>query len=168
MNLKLTGINNHEMISSQCERISVEICGNVEKYKIENAVAMPGLSLPRQTISKEPVRLIVRFIQPYKEIKPEILIGQDNWQLLVTRHLRALQESSLTLSLSSLGWSVHGPINLNLKSLTTSVCAIQDKNAEIKFKISLDELIKNYFEIDSLDVREIDRPNYKNMCSLAN
>ena len=121
VNLKLTGINNHEMISSQCERIPFEICDSMEKYKIENAVAVPGLSLPRQTISKELVRLIAKeesvFIQPYKDIKPEILIGQDNWQLLGTRDLRALQKSSLALSLSPLGWSVHGPINLNLKAL---------------------------------------------------
>ena len=170
VNLKLTGINNHEMISSKCERIPFEICGNIEKYKIENAVAVPGLSLPRQTISKELVRLIAKeesvFIQPYKDIKPEILIGQDNWQLLVTRDLRALQKSSLALSLSPLGWSVHGPINFSLKSFTPSVCMIQDKNAEINFEVSLDEVIKNYFQIDSLGVREIDRPNYKNMRSL--
>ena len=46
------------------------------------------------------------------------------------------------------------------------MCAIQDKNSEINFEVSLDELMKNYFQIDSLGVREIDRPNYKNMRSL--
>ena len=74
----------------------------------------------------------------------------------MTRDLRALQKSSLVLSLSPLGWSVHGPINLNFISLTTSVCTIQDKNTEVNFEVSLDKLIKNYFQIDSLSVREID------------
>lgn len=168
INLEIKGINDHEVVSAQCEKVTFYIGGDSAKYHVRNAVAVPDLSLPSQTLTREMVRHIAKnqsvFVQPYANVKPEILIGQDNWQLLTAFETRAVTGTGIALSLTTLGWVVHGVTRSAdaCREITACASSAADQDCEASGEDeSLDNLIKEYFQMDNFGVREIIRPSAK-------
>ncbi|XP_066600810.1 uncharacterized protein [Prorops nasuta] len=169
INLEIKGLNDREIVSACCEKVIFRINGEFEEFLIKNAIAVPGLCLPSQTLSKELVRLIAKkeniFIQPYDNIRPEILIGQDNWQLLTAFETRAVSGTGVALSSTFLGWIVHGVLdqsNFNQKVLAcANVNTIEMEQDRINNIHGLDDMIKRYFQMDDFGVKETKRPNLR-------
>ncbi|XP_041988165.1 uncharacterized protein LOC121739697 [Aricia agestis] len=87
----------------------------------------------------------------YENEKPQLLIGTDNWQLIVSRELRIGKRNQPAASKTKLGWVIHGSIPKRIIR--------QDENEDI-LHIStvetrndrLEEMVKKHFDIDALGI----------------
>ena len=154
----LEGINGKN-IETGCERVTFQIISDSGTHDVKNAVTVPDLKLPSQSVSREHVRVIAKtssvFIQPYKDVMPKVLICQDHWRLLSTIETREISGTSAVLSLSALGWAVHGLVSSTHVYSDFTVIARKSSNEELKFVIeNLNKLVKQYFEVDNFGVNE--------------
>ncbi|GBP44690.1 hypothetical protein EVAR_44218_1 [Eumeta japonica] len=44
----------------------------------------------------------------YREARPAVLIGQDNWYLIISQEIRQRNHKQLVASYTKLGWMLHG------------------------------------------------------------
>lgn len=84
--------------------------------------------------------------------KPMMLIGQDNWELIVNHEIRQGKSGQPVASLTKLGWVVHGPLSTFPESAPESVNFISEKD-------DLYELVKQQFELESIGISEVSRKN---------
>ncbi|XP_072936129.1 uncharacterized protein [Epargyreus clarus] len=84
----------------------------------------------------------------YEKGRPALLIGQDNWDLIVSRKIVKGKRSEPVASLTSLGWVLHGGHTGIASVHFINHCRINNKEE------SLEELIKKHFELDSIGIRE--------------
>lgn len=83
-----------------------------------------------------------------KEERPKLLIGQDNWELIVSRTTRKGKKNQPVASLTHLGWVLHGSDGgaaRQVNFITAHVNIQEDDNME--------QLIKEHFAIESLGVQ---------------
>ena len=168
ISLKLKGIGEKEILMRNCEKVNIKVIGDHGKLKIKGAVTTKELNLPSQTLSENLTSYVNETfndikLKSYFQARAKILIGQDNWQLIATRELRETENREIAISRSLLGWTVHGteyqPNNpthraLSVKDLPhegeTTVLPHHEKS--YSEEIALDQLIKQYFELDSLGI----------------
>ncbi|XP_076662396.1 uncharacterized protein LOC143365759 [Halictus rubicundus] len=86
----------------------------------------------------------------------------------VNLELRTLENTDLALSRCLLGWTLHGQQQQCTEKIVSSRCAMQQASFGFPDSVkgldqdeSLDQLMRNYFEIDSLGVRETKKENGK-------
>ncbi|XP_072932283.1 uncharacterized protein [Epargyreus clarus] len=82
----------------------------------------------------------------YEKGRPALLIGQDNWDLIVSRKIVKGKRSEPVASLTSL--VLHGGHTGIASVHFINHCRINNKEE------SLEELIKKHFELDSIGIRE--------------
>ncbi|XP_076661126.1 uncharacterized protein LOC143365004, partial [Halictus rubicundus] len=168
----LKGIDTREKLVTNSEKIEFDIQGEGNIHKIKQAIAIRDLRLPVQSLSKDIVQYTQHkekiAVQSYTNARPRILIGQDNWRLIVNLELRTLENTDLALSRCLLGWTLHGQQQQCTEKIVSSRCAMQQASFGFPDSVkgldqdeSLDQLMRNYFEIDSLGVREIKKENGK-------
>ncbi|XP_014217295.1 uncharacterized protein LOC106645853 [Copidosoma floridanum] len=166
--IKIMGIKASVDADTPCKRVDFSIEGMGDIYSIKGALAVSSVNLPTQSLPRELVRQISKelgiFIQVYDNVVPSILIGQDNWELLVSREVRCMQDLGIALSLTRLGWVAHGHVqpsqHVNSKdsrerALETSAhvsCVTCVEQTE-----GLEALVREYFKIESMGVREVER-----------
>ncbi|XP_053976366.1 uncharacterized protein LOC128875067 [Hylaeus volcanicus] len=131
--------------------------------------SVPNLSLLVQSVSEKLVHFVKSRedvdIRPYINAQPKLLIGQNNWELIVSRELRELEGSGVVLSCSWLGWIPHG--TTDQLDASRDVCAMSTVNRGLESVESvaqvederLDDMIRFYFSLDSLEVYHEARPN---------
>lgn len=95
-------------------------------------------------------------LRSIENARPTLLIGQDNCNLITSKEIRILKSHSAAVSRTDLGWCIHGPISKPQVYDSTVLC---NMTYEIPPEInlmneSLDELIKEYFVLDSLGIKE--------------
>lgn len=86
------------------------------------------------------------------DIKPMLLIGQDNWELIVNHEIRQGKSGQPVASLTKLGWVVHGPLGIP-ESSPDYVNFMTEKSDDLY------ELVKRQFELESLGIVETSRKN---------
>ncbi|XP_076660183.1 uncharacterized protein LOC143363496 [Halictus rubicundus] len=161
LNFALKGINDREAVTVASEKVELEIQEAFDAYAIKHAISVPDLNLPLQTL---PVEIVERVkftenvnVQAYSNARPRLLLGQDQWQMIATREFRELKGYMLGISRSLLGWAVHGSMPAGqmesafsgvneMKSISS--CKIQVRKEEER----LDELVKQYFQLDNFGV----------------
>lgn len=165
--LNLKGIGEYELIEMESERVNIKIFSNEGIFELKNINTVGNLSLLRQTLTMGVIR---RFrnanklnVEPHTDVIPRLLIGQDNCSLIVSRETQVVKSSSLSTSRTYLGWVIHGPTDGNIptpRTMNNNVsytakmtdktksqgCTLEDE--------SLHVLVKEYFNIESLGVRE--------------
>ncbi|XP_054015870.1 uncharacterized protein LOC128896528, partial [Hylaeus anthracinus] len=136
---------------------------------VDKEVSVPNLSLPVQSVSEKLVHFVKSRedvdIRPYINAQPKLLIGQNNWELIVSRELRELEGSGVVLSRSWLGWIPHG--TTDQLDASRDVCAMSTVNRGLESVESvaqieddrLDDMIRFYFSLDSLEVYHEARPS---------
>lgn len=156
INLTLKGINEKEILMTNCTKVDLDVIGAFGKYKIFGAITARKLSLPSQSISRDIAFHVNKSakdakILPYHEARVKILIGQDNWNLIVTREWREVEKTDLAISRSLLGWALHGSVNkhpnhsrgvFNVDANELRYCDVNTETAP------LEELLKSYFELE--------------------
>ena len=157
--MNISGITDCAPLSVACDKVSFQIVGTFGTFKIYNAVSISSVKFPAQSISRELVRHIAKFesifLQPYDNVRPSVLIGQDNWHLLCAKETRSV--GSLGLSLTPLGWVLHGTAEpqarigalthaTDVKSVNINTCDCDTSR--------LEKLIELHFQLDNLGVSE--------------
>ncbi|KAJ0176915.1 hypothetical protein K1T71_007287 [Dendrolimus kikuchii] len=92
--------------------------------------------------------------------KPRVLIGADNWHLIVTRKLLAGKKSQPAASLTLLGWTIHGsaPRGLVTQGNDTVLHVRTWQDKEPREKDELFEIVKSHFDIDALGISNKVKP----------
>lgn len=169
----IKGINNSVCLKTTSKKVSVIIEGQFGKHKLENVNTIENLCLPSQTISKsllkESSHLQGINIQSYTNAVPYILIGQDNWELLIPHEVKIKDKKSIIATKTLLGWVIHGRYDKE-KTRDNSVClngtvsAVGiDCNQTESLDSELHEIVKTYFQIDSLGIGTVVKSNCEEM-----
>ena len=167
VNLSSQGISNEKIIVNNPEKVDIDVIGSFGKYEIKCAITVKSLKLPTQSIDNNFVLNVPEKernvkIASYYNSQVKILIGQDNWKLIATRELRQIKSTDIAISRSLLGWSAQG-IMSHASKATRAVANIREiagESGQVKQlgdeadgeETRLDELLKYYFEIDSVGV----------------
>ncbi|XP_059061142.1 uncharacterized protein LOC131854040 [Achroia grisella] len=81
----------------------------------------------------------------YHRASPKLLIGQDNWDLIVSREVRAGRRDQPVASYTLLGWVLHG-----CKTSLSNPVTFCGHLVEKKDDDNIEEMMKNYFKLESL------------------
>ncbi|XP_059048555.1 uncharacterized protein LOC131843818 [Achroia grisella] len=81
----------------------------------------------------------------YHRASPKLLIGQDNWDLIVSREVRAGRRDQPVASYTLLGWVLHG-----CKTSLSNPVTFCGHLVEKKDDVNIEEMMKNYFKLESL------------------
>nr|XP_049703884.1 uncharacterized protein LOC126056149 [Helicoverpa armigera] len=139
----------------ESEKLNVKIRGVHQNTKrlLERVRTMDNLKLAPQYIDKNRISACKHLSKLVHELcytpeSPRLLIGQDNWHLIVTREVRRGQPGEPVASRTNLGWVLHGtdagaarPVNF-----INTISHLVNKDEEMH------ETIKRHFDIESLGV----------------
>ncbi|XP_012279025.1 uncharacterized protein LOC105698948 [Orussus abietinus] len=112
--LSLQGIKNMETTDRESKKVNFAIAGMPDgpARKISGARTVRQLSLPCQSISEKVLRKFAHLTELVGEccsdVDPKVLLGQDNWDLIVSREIRESGRNAPVASRTELGWVVHG------------------------------------------------------------
>lgn len=147
----IQGIGN-EMKHDNSKVVSLSIRGKYaeEEYQIEAARTVNRLSFTPETVYHQHLEDCEHLIDikdqiTYQHASPKLLIGQDNWQLIVSRKLRTGRRNQPVASLTQLGWVLHG-----CHSSVTDKVAFCGRLQQKEEEPTLEELVKNHFRLESL------------------
>lgn len=86
----------------------------------------------------------------YEKESPSLLIGQDNWDLIISRKILKGKRNEPVASLTSLGWVLHGchsgaaaPVNY------VNHCRAANNEEE-----NIEKIIKHHFELDAIGIQQ--------------
>ena len=161
LKITLRGVTRAESTFSNCEKVCIQVQGAFEKYLIKNAIAIADLKIPVQPLSEEIVRSVKSVknvnVQMHERGAAQMVIGQDNWELIISRVMKEVCSRGLAISRTLLGWVIHGYFELknpgkrenhSLFSISAAPTVIEN----IHLNDSLDELVRKYFLLDNLDI----------------
>lgn len=131
------------------------------------ARTVKNLTLGNHSVRTELLRLPhLRELKPeavcYSNARPRVLIGADNWHLIVTRKLLTGKRNQPAASLTELGWIIHG--NAPLRTIerdTEIICHVRTLQGNQDRDDELNELVKTHFDIDALGVSSKRKPDPK-------
>ena len=155
-NVSLKGIV-EEILTMSNQKVTLKLRASNRIFELKNVLVVKNLGLPNQSLSEKISNLCFEStgirVDPY-EASPEMLIGQDCIELILTREFHQLQNTGLILSRCSLGWIIHGNVSGKSQSVVNSIEAVEQTDCLCSNKLDeLNNLIKVYFEIDSLGVK---------------
>ncbi|XP_074035236.1 uncharacterized protein [Leptinotarsa decemlineata] len=143
----------HQQNDSKVVSFTISSKDNGPNFQMRH-VRTTKLSLHSQTVDFDKIRMKYPYIQdkisPLKDAQPRILIGQDNWPLLVNRKLISGPWNGPALSKTLLGWVIHG--NLDVSSNEHIVCHISThdlRNEKDDLDI-LHEMVKENWKLETV------------------
>ncbi|XP_059047222.1 uncharacterized protein LOC131842668 [Achroia grisella] len=89
----------------------------------------------------------------YEDARPKVLIGSDNWHLIVTRKLLIGRHNQPAASLTRLGWVIHGTVPRSVVEDEEHVLHVRltQRNAEPDMR-HIEGIIKAHYDIDALGI----------------
>ncbi|XP_063371133.1 uncharacterized protein LOC134659420 [Cydia amplana] len=149
------GVGGKEMEHNQSRRVEVFIKNKHERddQRITNAHTVGSLGFTTQSIGVSEIDNCahlrgLKHKLTYRDATPQILIGQDNWELIVSREIRKGRRGQLVASRTQLGWVLHGC--RTTKSKPVAYCCAHLTRAGPAENI--EETMKNYFALESLAI----------------
>ena len=153
--VSLKGIGD-EILTMSNQKVILNVKASNTYFEIKNVLVVKNLGLPYQSLSDNLTNLCYEntgiYVNPYKTF-PKMLIGQDCIKLILTREFHQIVNTELILSRCSLGWTIHGNVNGTTSSIVNNIkaeyadCTCSEKTDE------LNNLMKKYFDTDSLGVK---------------
>ncbi|CAK1596689.1 unnamed protein product [Parnassius mnemosyne] len=121
-----------------------------EEHNIEAARTVERLDFAPESVNEDhlgncPHLLDIKEDITYERASPKVLIGQDNWHLIVSRKLRVGRRDQPVASYTNLGWVLHG-----CHSSLTSTVTFCGRLHQREDAPPIEEEIKNYFKLESL------------------
>ncbi|XP_023937546.1 uncharacterized protein LOC112045551 [Bicyclus anynana] len=126
---------------------------------IIRARTIRGIQLLNQTV---PLQLLqyphLQNLEPssvcYEEARPRLLIGSDNWELIVSKQLLTGRRHEPAASRTELGWVIHGLAPRNVISYEQNhVLHIRNvKCTDLASDERLDALVRKHFELDAIGI----------------
>ncbi|XP_059048547.1 uncharacterized protein LOC131843810 [Achroia grisella] len=152
--LLMHGVNSeHKEMNSRT--IKLNIRSQDGKEHVMTARTLTGMnllsqSIPEKLLDLEHLQDLKQEDLCYENKKPQLLIGTDNWQLIVSRELRMGKKNQPAASKTQLGWVIHGSVP---KKIIKQDCEnILHVVNVISQGDHLEEMIKKHFEIDALGI----------------
>ncbi|XP_034836290.2 uncharacterized protein [Maniola hyperantus] len=157
-------LNIHGVNSTQREGTSrivrLKLRGkNSKASHIIRARTIRDIQLLNQTI---PIQLLqyphLRNLEPssvcYEQARPRLLIGSDNWDLIVSKQLLTGLRHEPAASRTELGWVIHGSApRATLSRNEDHVLHIRSgKPTEQSSEDKLDALVRSHFELDAIGI----------------
>ncbi|XP_048487697.1 uncharacterized protein LOC125490997 [Plutella xylostella] len=146
------GVSGKEVRHSKSKKVDFAIRGKhaQEEFKLEDARTVEKLDFITQTVKKEEVDdcSYLNDIQEelaYEGASPKLLIGQDNWDLIVSREVRDGRRDQPVASRTQLGWVLHGCRTTQSKPV--NFCGYVTCVEE-----SMEKMMKHCFELESLGI----------------
>ncbi|XP_023953383.2 uncharacterized protein LOC112057126 [Bicyclus anynana] len=152
--LSIEGISGHQIKTERSRSINIRIKGLFSRhYDSLQAHTIKQLNLMPQSVKPEDLEdcphlddISDQLI--YDGTSPSLLIGQDNWHLIVTRQIKAGHSSKPVASLTCLGWILHGC------KTETPKPVVFINHTKAKEPEDINKLIKNHFDLDSLGITQ--------------
>ncbi|KAL7296531.1 hypothetical protein TKK_0009965 [Trichogramma kaykai] len=160
MMFSLRGINDERGVKMSSEKVSFKVQGKGREFVVKGAISVRKLQLSSQSLPKELTDTIYRAdgisVDSYCNAEPRLLLGLDNWEMIAHREVRKLRIRDLGAADTPLGWVLFGPIigreTDNSKNETTLALCVSGKELKTdsdRDEARLDEMVKNYFQIDN-------------------
>nr|XP_034830012.1 uncharacterized protein LOC117987161 [Maniola hyperantus] len=151
--LKIETINDMKTSESASRRVNIKLRGLNDHEERIQARTVKNLQVSSQRVSRELVDgcthlADIRDYLVYADIKPRVLIGQDNWHLLLTTEVRRGNSNQPVASLTPLGWVLHGSQSRAAGRSIDFVSHVTEGTED-----DLDSLVKQYFEMDALCIQ---------------
>ncbi|CAG7727389.1 unnamed protein product [Allacma fusca] len=149
------GISHTDVQSQQVEFLIADQKGN-NYFQIEGARTIDGLNLCPQSVEIPVMRkswkyLLDKGIQSYENVRPKIVIDQDNYSLIAPREIIEGPPNAPVMTRTKLGWIIHGNSTLYREKTDREFIYVSQESNEEKSK--LDQMIDNYFSIEVLGVK---------------
>ncbi|XP_045501642.1 uncharacterized protein LOC123698874 [Colias croceus] len=153
--ITIQGVNGHENEHEYSKRVKARVRGRHEEkdYVLDNARTVHQLHAFTQSIRESDIARCnhLHDLQDdllYENATPKLLIGQDNWELIITRKLRHGKRSQPVASKTLLGWVLHGCRSSNKHPvLFCSHLSEAEKSPD-----TLENMMKKYFELESIGI----------------
>ncbi|CAK1583274.1 unnamed protein product [Parnassius mnemosyne] len=151
--LKIETINDKKVSESASRRVTIKLKGLNDHEEQIQARTVKNLQVSSQRVPQDLVEECQHLsdIQghlTYANAKPRVLIGQDNWHLLLTSEVRKGDKNHPVASLTPLGWVLHGSQTRSFGRNIDFVSHIVEDPEE-----NLEDLVKRYFEMDALCIK---------------
>ncbi|XP_037971834.2 uncharacterized protein LOC119693174 [Plutella xylostella] len=148
--LYIEGVSDTSVDESASRRVSLTVTGASETHTV-NARTVQKLHLAAQRVTEQDLAGCPHLEDIKHELKdtgmkPGLLIGQDNWHLLMAAEVRAGQRHQPVASRTPLGWVLHGAHTRTLGQrvhYVNNIVSIEDR---------MDEQPKRHFALDSLTI----------------
>ena len=143
--------------SCASRRISLVVTGlNGESHRIVDARTVKNLDLPTQSVNMSKLRenwnhLKRVNLEDLVVAKPRILIGMDNWDLLLTSYVIRGPKNGPAVSRTKLGWVLHGNV-AEVQHRVETVFNIWGEEED-----SLHQLVKKSFATEDFGVKLLDK-----------
>ncbi|XP_073946597.1 uncharacterized protein [Choristoneura fumiferana] len=149
------GVSGTEVAHKKSKRVGVAIRGKYsdDELQINNARTVASLDFATQSINERELR-DCRHLEDIKNevtcsrATPKILIGQDNWELIISQEIRRGRRDQLVASRTLLGWVLHGcrtsqaePVAYCCAHLTLTEPANH-----------MEKMMRDYFALESLSI----------------
>lgn len=138
------------------QRLNVEIRGihQEEKKSLDRVRTIDELNLAPQFIDKARIEECSHLknmtsVLYYEFEPPRLLIGQDNWELIISQEIKRGKPGQPVASLTGLGWVLHGFDNKGAKPVHFINKCMHMKTMEEE----IHDTIKEHFAIESLGVQ---------------
>lgn len=163
----IEGIAGAQINASTSRRVSLHITGRHSSKEHEvRARTINRLHLSPQTIDERIVKQCQHLQEIAKDLiyengTPTLLIGQDNWHIIVSKAVKSGAQGHPAASLTELGWVLHG-------SCETRAQHVHRVNKlEVKTDDKMEELMKSFFDLDNIGIEPRRPQNDQNMRALA-
>ena len=137
------------------KRVTATIRGKncTDQFTLKNLRTVQDLKLPSQSINVRRLRQDWKYLSDVdldclKNAKPMLLIGQDNMRLIAGRELVEGPENGPMMSLTKLGWVIHG-----------NNCVLRERvdkefvHLTVKKEDELHNLVKSYWSLETLGIK---------------
>lgn len=160
LRVNLKGIRDQTSVEIEAKKIDFRLRNSTGEYYIKNALSVEKLPLPSQRLSINIIKVCRENfgiqIESYVKAVPMVLLGQDNCDLIVSKESLKINGYPFAISRTQLGWCIHGPsrdlMNQRFPQINNSFVCLESPytNSKEDEILSLDNLVRKYFQIDSL------------------
>ncbi|XP_044745202.1 uncharacterized protein LOC123307065 [Coccinella septempunctata] len=166
LNICWTNSTSHKDQNSRRVKLKIRGLYENEEYEIDDVRTMTGFSLPSQNFDFSKMKnewshlsICPQNLFFKNDVRPTILLGQDNYHLIMPRKIYEGPPNSPILSWTKLGWIVHGKFRCKKDILDNSnfnfFCYQESED-------DLHRLVKDSFKLDNYGIT---KPNYETSLS---
>ncbi|XP_052750081.1 uncharacterized protein LOC128200500 [Galleria mellonella] len=150
----MEGVAGARINAAQSTRVHFKIRGrNSQEYTVGartmDRLQLSPQSVPRSVIKGCPHLRDIERELVYEEGKPTVLLGQDNWHLLLAHEVRRGSDTQPVASLTDLGWVLHGTSRGRTRQQVHRISHIVTTHEEEQ---SMEEMMKQHFALESLGI----------------
>lgn len=141
--------------ANKSRRVTLKIRGQNEEYELQ-ARTIKKMKISPQSVEARHLWACdhlkdLEDVITYEDARPTILIGQDNWHLLIASEVRKGSRRQLVASKTPLGWVLHGSDSRTIGRRVDYVHHLVEADS---VDDRMDEMLKHHFALESMDIAD--------------